>query len=225
MQVDALYTCDTHGHLVRIREPNGGLAPRFFFGRTREGNLWRVRHDLPESMKRRLVQLASQEPVTQDLRAVPRNLAAFLVALGDTLSDEPGHFGPAYRFPDAIAPASGTTRITPATVHLIEHMGPGWETFGQELPEREPCWAVVQDGQAVSVCFSARLSDVAAEAGVETREEYRGRGLACAVVSAWASSVRETGRTPLYSTWWDNLASQAVARKLELVQYAVDLSL
>jgi hypothetical protein len=176
-------------------------------------------------VKQRLDELASQEPVTQDLRAAPRNLAAFLLALGDAPESKPSYLGPAYRFPDAIVPASGTTRITPALVHLIERMGPGWETFGQELSEREPCWAVIQDGQAVSVCFSARLSDVAAEAGVETREGYRGRGLACAVVSAWALSVRATGRTPLYSTWWDNLASQAVARKLGLVQYAVDLSL
>ncbi|MDQ3856704.1 MAG: GNAT family N-acetyltransferase, partial [Chloroflexota bacterium] len=34
-----------------------------------------------------------------------------------------------------------------------------------------------------------------------------------------------TGKVPLYSTSWDNSASQAVARKLGLVQYATDLSL
>ena len=74
-------------------------------------------------------------------------------------------------------------------------------------------------------CYSARLTGRAAEAGVETLETHRGRGYAPAVVAAWAHAVRETGRIPFYSTSWDNLASQAVARKLGLVQYATDLSI
>jgi predicted GNAT family acetyltransferase len=85
--------------------------------------------------------------------------------------------------------------------------------------------AVVADDAAVSLCFSARLTERAAEAGVETLEGYRGRGYAPAVVLAWAQAIRASGRVPLYSTSWDNRASQAVARKLGLVQYGVDLSL
>ena len=37
--------------------------------------------------------------------------------------------------------------------------------------------------------------------------------------------VRAMGRLPLYSTSWGNTASQAVARRLGAVQYAVDLSI
>jgi predicted GNAT family acetyltransferase len=60
---------------------------------------------------------------------------------------------------------------------------------------------------------------------VETLEGYRGRGHAPAAVAAWARAVRATGRIPLYSTSWDNLASQAVARKLGLIPYGADFSL
>ena len=58
-----------------------------------------------------------------------------------------------------------------------------------------------------------------------TLEGYRGRGDAAAVVSGWAAAVREGGKTPLYSTSWDNEASKGVARKLGLVLYGTDLSI
>ena len=75
---------------------------------------------------------------------------------------------------------------------------------------------------------TARLTDRAAEAGVETLEPYRGHGYAAVVAAGcagWAHAIRATGRIPLYSTSWDNLASQGVARRLRLVQYGTDLSL
>ena len=79
---------------------------------------------------------------------------------------------------------------------------------------------VIEDGHAVSVCCCARRSDEAAEAGLETAEPFRGRGLAGQVANAWAVAVRESGRIPLYSTEWSNTASLTVARKLSLMQFA-----
>jgi predicted GNAT family acetyltransferase len=69
------------------------------------------------------------------------------------------------------------------------------------------------DGHAISVCFCARRSQLAAEAGVETAVGYRGRGFASRVSAAWARLIRRSGRLPLYSTSWSNTASLAVARK------------
>jgi predicted GNAT family acetyltransferase len=77
--------------------------------------------------------------------------------------------------------------------------------------------AIVVDGNPVSVCFSARSSPVACEAGVETAAQFRGRGYAGVVTAAWARAIRASGRTPFYSTSWTNGASLANARKLGLI--------
>jgi len=64
----------------------------------------------------------------------------------------------------------------------------------------------------VSVCCSVRITPTAHEAGVETHREFRGHGYAAHVVSAWASTVRDIGPIPLYSTSWQNTASQRLPR-------------
>lgn len=83
----------------------------------------------------------------------------------------------------------------------------------------------MKDGYAVSVCFCARRSEVAAEAGVETAKTFRGLGYGPRVTAAWAMAIRSMGLIPLYSTSWSNKASLAVARKLGLVAFASDWSL
>ncbi len=223
MQVDALFTHDVDGRMRSVNEPQGEVAPRFFFGRTSAGNLWRFRHDLPPDTVRRLDELASAEPV-DDLRAEPRNWPAILAALRQDQQIRWIESGPAYRFPDQLPPPDNVTRITRSDLHLLRPMVADVDEIAREFEKREPRVAVVQDGAAVSLCYSARLTERAAEAGVETLEAYRGRGYAGAAVAGWALAVRAMGRIPLYSTSWDNAASQAVARKLGLVQYATDLS-
>jgi RimJ/RimL family protein N-acetyltransferase len=229
LQVAGLFTHDLAGRIVAVNEPGGGPAPRFFLGRTRTGNLWRIRHGLPEPLTQRLETLAAAEPVRDDLQAEPRNLAAFQEALRADREVQSIYRGPAYRFPDTLPPPpAGVTRITRENLHLMDRLQErGWnlETLAVELERYAPMLALVEDGAAVSLCFSARLTEQAAEAGVETLERYRGRGNAPAVVTAWAHAVRATGRIPFYGTSWDNHASRAVARKLGLIMYATDLSL
>jgi hypothetical protein len=243
LQVEALFTHDTVGRIVTSNEPGGGPAPHFFLGRTRMANRWRVRHDVPEATAQRLHTLAAAEPVRADLPREPHNLAAYLGALraDDEISSVVS--GPAYRFSDPlpaltarVPPAvrtggrAGVTRITRTNLHLLqrfEQMGVGWdlEILAEEFEGWEPMVAFLEDEAAVALCFSARLTPRAAEAGVETLEPYRGRGYAPIVVAAWAQTIYMTGRLPLYGTSWDNTASQAVARKLGLLQYGADLSL
>jgi len=96
----------------------------------------------------------------------------------------------------------------------------GWTP--DEIHQRSPILAIVADGAAISVCFCARRSDTAAEAGLETAPAFRGRGLAERVTSAWALAIRASGRIPIYSTSFGNTASLAVAQKLGLVACGSD---
>ena len=82
---------------------------------------------------------------------------------------------------------------------------------------------VLHDGKTVSVCCSVRMTPQAHEAGVETHPAFRGRGYAARAVAAWAKTVYEMARVPLYSTSWENEPSRTLAKKLGLIQYGVDL--
>jgi len=225
LHAEALFTHDGRGRILHAHEPEGDRAPRFFFAHSRAGHLWRCRDDVPEEMVRALDALAAAEPVGGDLRAEPRNVGAFPTALGDEREGAAVASGPAYQFPAELPRVAGVTRLARADLHLVRAMVQDLDYTARYVEERGPYMAVVADGRAVSLCFSARLTDKAAEAGVETLDAYRGRGYAPAVVTAWARVIRATGRIPLYSTSWDNHASQAVARRLRLVHYGTDVSL
>jgi len=84
---------------------------------------------------------------------------------------------------------------------------------------------VMENNLAVSVCFSARSSNKAAEAGVETLEGYRGKGYAIRVASSWAQAIRQSQRIPMYSTSWNNYSSQSVAKRLQLHLFGTDISI
>jgi hypothetical protein len=103
----------------------------------------------------------------------------------------------------------------------------GWREAFPWLAEHFEAMAPVviafADGQPASVCHSPRgCSTFAAEAGVETLEPFRSRGLATAAVARWAKAIQSTGRLALYSTSWENAASLGVARRLSARLYGED---
>jgi hypothetical protein len=225
LQAETLFTHSPAGRIIENNRPMGGPAARLFLGRTREGNLWRIRDDVPEDVAQRLEELAAAEPVRDDLEAPPVHLDAMLEALQGDPAPEVMDTGPAYRFPGEVAEPTGIIRITRANLDLLRPMVPDWDDLERDFERGEPSLAIVVDGAAVSTSFTSFQSARAMEVGVSTREEWRGRGYAPALVAAWARAVRESGRIPLYSTDWDNLASRAVARKLHMVMYGSDLSI
>jgi hypothetical protein len=220
LQARTLFRLDAGGRITGINESDAGPAPRLFLGRTRSGNIWRFRDDLPGSLVRDLERALREEPVDADLSRAPGVLAALTELLHAHAPVGEVVMGPAWQFPDEIAPPEGVTAITAANAHLLR---PRYVYVPGHLEELEPCRAVIVDGSAVSVCYSSRTSAGASEAGLDTVAAFRGRGYAPRVVAAWALAVREAGRVPLYSTSWDNLASRAVAGKLGLVLYGADL--
>jgi hypothetical protein len=77
LHVEALYRRTSEGRLLETREEEPVRAPRFFIGRTRRGNLWRFRDDLPASLVRDLDALAAAEPVLPELPREPVYLSQF----------------------------------------------------------------------------------------------------------------------------------------------------
>jgi hypothetical protein len=228
LHVSALYRHDDRNRLLAVNEsgahrPDDPPPPRLFLGRTRAGHLWRYRHDLPESAIAELEGMLRGEPVAADLSHPPQCLLTLQAALARDAPLAGMWSGPAWRFPDEIpAFEHEVVPVTPANDALVR---PDFPLLADDLPWCQPCLAVVADGRLASLCFSSRNTPIAAEAGVNTVEEFRGRGYAPAVVGAWGQAVRSEGRIPLYSTSWDNLASRSVARNLGMVLYGTDFSI
>jgi predicted GNAT family acetyltransferase len=76
-----------------------------------------------------------------------------------------------------------------------------------------PWAALVEDDQVVSLAHCARLTDLAAEVGVQTEDAHRGQGLAAVAVAGWVQRMRPQGRRLFYSALEANDASHRVAGK------------
>ena len=215
--LETSYVLNDSGRILETREPNPSPGPRFVQFRSRTDCAWALRYDVPENIAATVAQLAQNEPPTKDLRILPVHAEEYLSLLGGRID-----WGPTFLFPTETGiPFESVTPID--DLSLLQRNFSGWTD--EEIPRQRPIMAVLQEGHAVSVCFCARRSQIAAEAGLETAPEFRGRGFGPRVTAAWADAIRSLELIPLYSTSWDNLASLSVARKLGLVEEASEWSL
>ena len=214
--IDFIY--DNRGRMLLSNDPVASArrpAPRFTIGSASGGYVVRYGASLDDEQVRQLqdIVVALPRPGTPYFRE--EGLDRFRAFFGD--SETFG--GPAYCFPSGLTRSSQAIRLTEANRDLARDTLP-W--LYEEFAEWHPCFVLVSDGKAVSACYSSRIGDRASEAGVDTLPEYRGRGYAAIVTAAWGAAVRSSGRVPIYSTGWSNLASQGVARKLGLRLFGSD---
>jgi hypothetical protein len=207
------FVLDDRGRIVSTREPRAAHGPLFTIIRSATESAWAVHQDVPEELSEQIAVLARREPLAGDLRSAPVYAAEYLSLTGG----RPGFAGPAFIFPETLAPLAGVALVDDERWLLRNFRD--WQP-GEISGGRAPVWAVIEDGFPVSICFCARRSDTAAAAGLETAEAYRGRGFGSRVTTAWAMAVRAVGRVPLYSAAWSNEPSLAVARKLGLTAHA-----
>jgi hypothetical protein len=106
----------------------------------------------------------------------------------------------------------------------IEVLRNGFDDLTEQLDAIQPCVAKVVDNHAVAICQAVRRSAHEVEAGIDTLPHCRRKGYGAEVVAVWAAVVRMEGMTPLYSASRENIASIALANKLQLVPIGVDLS-
>jgi hypothetical protein len=185
------------------------------------GSRWAIRDDVPDTIAERIKTLIEGDTLGTDLEADPPYAATVRAALGEHAPIAGEGSGPCF-----VVESLGRTPAGEA-VHIdSDHRAllagfRGWE-LGQptEVDERQPCFGVVENDRAVSICFSSRRPGTTpgggVEAGVDTLEGHRRHGYATRLVHAWAAELLRQGRVPLYSTSWDNSASRAVARRLDI---------
>lgn len=218
LQLRTLYVLNSEGRILSTREPEpASSAPLFTIIRSASSYAWAVRADVPVKVAAEIDRMARDEAPTEDLRDPPKYAERYISLVGGRVSS-----GPAFAFPERTAQPYSVVVIEDE--RLLERNFRGWVP-GEIAAGRSPVVAVLEDGYPVSICFCARRTDLAAEAGLETAEAFRGRGYGPHVTAAWALAIRASGRIPLYSTSWDNAASLSVARKLGLIPYASDWSL
>lgn len=218
--VEALFTHDANSDLVAVNEPDGAPAPRFFIGRTRDGIVCRFRRDLDLETRRALraaceVQMSKPQPLDMPTDPLP-----YQEILSRNAQVERTWFGPAYCIPRSARASAVTVAITASNTELLRSL---LETWVPDVASCQPMIASLIDGRAVSVCCSGRRTNAAHEAAVETVTAYRNRGHGSQVVTAWAEAVYAADRIPLFSTAWENTASRAVMRKLEVMPFGTDL--
>lgn len=220
LHVRALFAQDGDGRLLTVNDTGGEPAPRFFLGRTTSEKLWWVRHDVDAALIDELRTLCETAPCEEALAADFAGSSQFVTVLARKGPVERVWSGPAFHCPPNVAQKGLAVRITPANAELLTPYMPNWRV---DVDAGVPMAASLHDGTAVSVCCSVRVTDGAHEAGVETHPQFRGRGHASRAVAEWAAAVWQLQCVPLYSTSWENGPSQALARRLGLVQFGADL--
>ncbi len=147
-----------HGRLSAVNEPPWLPGPRMFRARAGNESLIRIRHDVPESVARTWLAATNEE----QLRTVVEKHCPV----------ETEYRGPAYVLPTMPRGSEAVPVDSTVTLH------PSLVARGWQAARPSPTLASIRDGLVVAVCYSSRLSDEAAAAGVETAEGYRGQGLA-----------------------------------------------
>jgi hypothetical protein len=208
--------------MVEVNQWDGGTPARFTVMRTVDDVICRFRADVPDNLAQTLEELCRQEPRGQDLGKLPVHHHRYRTLLASHAPVEAVSAGPAYIFTRDVAGSAAPITMSERNAHLL--LG-GLEEWIPDVPYRGPFMAMVEDGHAVAVCTSVRISTAVHCAGVETRPEYRQRGYAVNAAAGWGRAVRALGATPFYSTSWDNIASQRVAERLGLTMVAVDFSM
>ena len=220
LHIEALFTHDANGDLVRVNDSNGAPAPRFFLGRTAEGAVVRFRHDVERAIRREIEaacdkQLAQARPLD-----MPSDPLPYQQILDRAAPVEKTWLGSAFCIPQTVRPTARAVAVTGANAELLR---PLLEPWLPDVAVVQPMVALTLEDRAVSLCCSGRRTAAAHEAAVETAIAYRNRGYGSEAVKAWTQAVYAAGALPLYSIAWENSASRAVMRKLEVSSFGTDL--
>jgi RimJ/RimL family protein N-acetyltransferase len=189
----------------------------------RNGQRLFVGSEVPDALVPALADAVDQSPLASAPDIEPPALAACRAIMEPSCAPLSRAAGPTYLIEPHVrfATRAVVARSDTSSVAWLRHLNPGnWEhEEWQELLDGVlgPWAMAVVDGRVVSICHTPRpVTARAAECGVWTHPDERGRGYAAAVTAAWADILRPSGRYLFYSTDAGNRSSQRVAARLQL---------
>ena len=200
---------DALGQLYRIPCANPDTLHRVYVVRCTEETHHFFRQNLPLPLRTKLQHLPFE-----DYQEHPERVKSILE---EDAPCEEYFVGKSYIFSVSL-PSS----IFPDVVHLSSLNPEMVKQYNPHLDlTQKEAYGIVVDGKIVSCCESIRENERSSEAWVVTREAYRRRGYARQVAAAWGSALLQQGKVPFYSHVIENLASQALAESLGLVQFNI----
>ncbi len=197
-------TFDHNGDLMRLPCPDPDNMPRVYAAQFAQGIQILFHRDLSPSLRNAIGALApdtafhSPERIVEILQndAPCKNIWA----------------GTSYVFAQRIAPDAfpDVTRIDRSATELF-----------REVPEmaEQMLFAILQNGQIVSACESARENKNAGEAWVRTEPAFQRRGYAAQATLAWAYDLQQKNKIPFYSHKQENIASEKLAQRLGITPW------
>lgn len=210
--INVVFKQNKVGELETLNRPPFQAPPAFYLGVTRKKTYVKYNVSLPITLRTQLEKMVDATPNEHLLQAIQ--------AFSATSPLEKLHIGPVYIIPTIDSLIEGSIEITENNKNLIKEAFPD---VYDNLEHSAPVFCVIEAGVPVSICCSAYQSDEAAEADVFTNEKYRGRGYAIDVIRAWAKKVQQQNRITMYSASWDNFSARAIAEKLMMKRFGIDI--
>ena len=120
---------------------------------------------------------------------------------------------PVHHYPNAAVRLLTSEDVARLTKAPADVQGNGYKTHAAMLTEGIAAGAVV-DGDIVAIAHTYAETDLHADIGVSTLEQWREKGFATAAASLVAQEIQARGKVPAWSCGEDNFASLRVAEKL-----------
>ncbi len=180
---------DDNNTLSRIPGNNPDDIARFYAAHHAAGYVTFVRYDLEPPIAESLRALSPQQAF-ENVEMVKRILN------GETPSNAPVSAFRSYYFLNAPSPDEY-----------------------REVVRQADRFAVLVDGEPVAWAWSSRSNSRASELATETKRDFRRRGYARQVCSAWARHQLEQGKIAFHSHRRENIASQALATSLGVIHF------
>ena len=221
-RVSHLFAYDANGRLVSGVGCRGERGPRYYLGRTAQGNVWRFGAGLPPSLVIDLARWSAQErplevkPLARlEPPPDPERWPYLMERLADHRPTDCFATCPVL-VPPETPPGVGISRGRVVRFHAVEGplLDPIFAASAAAVASGAACFVKLFEGEILASCHTKRLdSGGYAELAVLTRGEDRGRGYAREVVQAWADFIRSQGGFPVARPSWQDRAFLKLARR------------